>query len=139
MTGILHVEGTMPGIRRFEDLVAWQKARAMTSEIYLATQSGRFARDFGLSAQIQRASVSVMANIAEGFERGSRAEFHQFLSVAKASCAEVRSHLYVASDIGYLSPVDSAKLQAQAEEVTRIVAGLRSAVEKQRDEQRGKR
>ena len=139
MTGILHMEGTMPVIRRFEDLVAWQKARAMTSEIYLATQMGRFARDFGLSGQIQRASVSVMANIAEGFERGNRAEFHQFLSIAKASCAEVRSHLYVASDIGYLSPAAAVRLQAQAEEVTRIVAGLRSAVEKQRDEQRGKR
>ena len=129
----------MPVVQRFEDLVAWQKARTLTREIYLATRDSQFARDFGLSAQIQRASVSVMANLAEGFERANRAEFHQFLSVAKASCAEVRSHLYVASDIGYLGQSDFDRLQGLAEEVTRIVAGLRTAVAKQRDEQRAKR
>ncbi len=127
----------MPVIQRFEDLVAWQKARALTREIYLATRQSEFARDFGLSNQIQRATVSILADIAEGFERGSRADFHQFLSVAKASCAEVRSHLYVAADIGYLSGPEFARLQSIAEEVTRIVAGLRTAVERQRDEQRG--
>jgi four helix bundle protein len=73
----------MATVNRFEDLIAWQKARALAREIYTVSQTGRFARDFGLSGQIQRAASSIMFNLAEGFERGSRAEFHQFLSVAK--------------------------------------------------------
>ncbi len=139
MAGISVREEGMPTIQRFEELVAWQKARELTREVYLVTAEGKFARDYGLAGQIQRASVSIMANIAEGFERGNRAEFHQFLSVAKASCAEVRSHLYVAMDVRYISPDEGTRLQSIAEEVTRIVAGLRKAVEKQRDEQRGKK
>jgi four helix bundle protein len=128
----------MAAITRFEELVAWQKARVLTQEVYAVSRSGSFAKDFGLSSQVQRAAVSVMANIAEGFERGGRAEFHQFLSTAKGSCAEVRSHLYVAADVGYLSEDQAKQLQAAAEELTRIIAGLRSAVQRQRDEQRGK-
>jgi len=77
-----------------------------------------------------------MSNVAEGFERGGRGEFHQFLSTAKASCAEVRSHLYVALDIGYLDRTTFTDLLAKAEEVARIVDGLRSAVAMQRDENR---
>ena len=75
----------MGKIDRFEDLIAWQKARELTKAIYQVTRKGVFAKDFGLSGQIQRAAVSVMSNIAEGFERNRRAEFHQFLSTAKAS------------------------------------------------------
>ena len=93
---------------------------------------GTFAKDFGLSGQIQRAAVSIMSNIAEGFERGGRGEFHQFLSTAKASCAEVRSQLYVAFDIGYLDQRRFDQLLAQAEEVARIVGGLRASVGRQR-------
>jgi len=119
-------------IERFEDLIAWQKARALTHSVYKATQQGTFARDFGLSGQIQRAAVSVMSNVAEGFERGKRGEFHQFLSTAKASCAEVRSQLYVALDVGYLSDSVFGTLLLQAEEVARIVGGLRASVAKQR-------
>jgi len=119
-------------IERFEDLIAWQKARELTRVIYQVSQRGAFAKDFGLSAQIQRAAVSIMANIAEGFERGGRGEFHQFLSTAKASCAEVRSQLYVAFDVGYLGQAEFEQLLAQAEEVARIVGGLRVAVQKQR-------
>lgn len=74
-----------------------------------------------------------MANIAEGFERGGRGEFHQFLSTAKASCAEVRSHLYVALDIGYLERKEFARLLTMAEELARIIGGLRSSVAAQRD------
>src|SRR6185503_10034400 len=92
----------MNKVERFEDLVAWQKARSLTRGIYQMTRQGAFAKDFGLGNQIQRAAVSVMSNIAEGFERGTRGEFHQFLSIAKASCAELRSQLYVALDIGYI-------------------------------------
>ena len=97
----------MARIERFEELVAWQKARVLTQLIYQATQKERFLRDFGLSGQIQRAAVSMMSNVAEGFERGGRGEFHQFLSTAKASCAELRSQLYVAFDVGYLDQKSS--------------------------------
>lgn len=120
----------MAGIGRFEDIVAWQKARVLTREIYLVTASGGFAKDFGLRDQICRASVSVMANIAEGFERASRAEFHQFLVVAKASCAEVRSHLYVALDVGYITEDVFCVLSNMTEEVGRIIGGLRRTVDK---------
>ena len=124
-------------VARFEDLVAWQKARSLTCDIYQMTRQGAFAKDFGLGNQIQRAAVSVMSNIAEGFERGTRGEFHQFLSIAKASCAELRSQLYVALDVGYLEQPQFNALMSDAEEVARIVGGLRAAVERQRNEQRG--
>ena len=124
-------------IERFEELIAWQKARVLTFEIYKATAEGDFARDFGLKNQIQRAAVSVMSNVAEGFERGRPAEFHQFLSVAKASCAELRSQLYVALDVRYLDQAQFEQLMVLAHEVGRIVGGLRAAVERNRDAQRG--
>jgi four helix bundle protein len=123
-------------IERFEELVAWQKARLLTAEIYKATSTGEFGKDFGLKNQIQRAAVSVMSNVAEGFERARPAEFHQFLSMAKASCAELRSQLYVAFDVGYLDKDQFETLMALALEVARIVGGLRSAVERNRDSQR---
>jgi four helix bundle protein len=116
-------------VERFEDLQAWQKARQLTKEIYSVTSQGKFTRDFGLTSQIQRASVSIMANIAEGFERFKRTEFHQFLSIAKASCAEVRSHLYVALDAGYLDEPTFERLQQSATEVSRILGRLRASVE----------
>ena len=122
----------MSKIERFEDLIAWQKARVVTREIYQITRHGAFAKDFGLSGQIQRAAVSIMSNIAEGFERGGRGEFHQFLSTAKASCAELRSQLYVALDIGYLDQRRFDQLLARAEEVGRIIGGLRVSVGRQR-------
>ena len=86
--------GTTPRVEQFEDLVAWQKARILTREIYRITHRGAFARDYGLSGQMHRAAVSIMSNIAEGFERGSRSEFHQIVSTAKSSCGELRSQLY---------------------------------------------
>jgi four helix bundle protein len=119
------------GVQRFEDLRAWQKARELAASIYGVTRTGAFATDYGLSRQIQRAAVSVMSNVAEGFERGRRAEFAQYLSIAKSSCGEVRSQLYVALDAGYLDQITFDSLQARAEEVTRILGGLRSAVERQ--------
>ena len=118
----------MKRIERFEDLVAWQKARLLTQAIYALTRGRMFIKDIGLSGQIQRAAVSVMANIAEGFERNRPGEFHQFLSVAKGSCAEVRSHLYAAYDAGYIDKDQLANILSQAEEVGRIIGGLRIAV-----------
>jgi four helix bundle protein len=120
-------------IERFEDFVAWQKARAMTREIYRITEQGKFAKDFGLRDQIRRAAVSVMSNIAEGFERGRASEFHQFLSIAKASCAEVRSQLYIALDVGHLTQEEFTELMAKATETGRIIGGLRASVEQRRD------
>ncbi len=122
----------MAKVERFEDLIAWQKARGLARAIYEVTRNGDFATDYGLSRQIQRAAVSIMSNIAEGFERGGRGEFHQFLSTAKASCAEVRSHLYVALDAGYLDKASFDPLIQRAEEVARIVGGLRSSVQRQK-------
>ncbi len=119
-------------VERFEDLIAWQKARALTSAIYRVTNQGAFARDFGLKNQICRAAVSVMSNIAEGFERNRPAEFHQFLSIAKASCGEVRSQLYVALDAGYLNQDLFDAMRSQAEEVSRITGGLRSSIVQRR-------
>src|SRR6266705_6876725 len=101
-------------IERFEDFIAWQKARKLTSNVYNVTQIGKFASDYGLKDQMRRAAVSIMANIAEGFERGRPSEFHQFLSVAKGSCAEVRSQLYVALDAGYLNLPTFEALMTQA-------------------------
>ncbi|PJC05758.1 MAG: four helix bundle protein [Gallionellales bacterium CG_4_9_14_0_8_um_filter_55_61] len=121
-------------VERFENLIAWQKARQLTVEIYLITARGDFAKDFGLRDQIRRAAVSVMSNIAEGFDRGSRGEFHQFLVIAKASCAEVRSQLYVAQDVGYITQEIFINLKSSADELSRIIGGLRAAVQKQRDE-----
>ncbi len=129
----------MSKVERFDDLIAWQKARELTKRIYEVTRQGDFAKDFGLKDQIQRAAVSIMSNIAEGFERGGRAEFHQFLSTAKASCAEVRSQLYVALDTGYLSQSAFDQLQSLAEEVGKILGGLRASVQKQRDQEKGLR
>jgi four helix bundle protein len=117
---------------KFEDLIAWQKARDLTRAIYQATAAGSFAKDFVLRDQIRRAAVSVMSNLAEGFERGGRSEFHQFLSVSKSSCAELRSQLYVALDATHLSPSTFRQLMLQAEEVARIIGGLRKAVHTQR-------
>jgi four helix bundle protein len=120
----------------FEDLIAWQKAREPTRAIDQGTRRGAFAKDFGLARQIQCAAVSIMSNIAEGFERSGRRELHQFLSTAKGSCGEVRSQLYVAFEIGYLGKDEFQRLLAQAEEVGRVVGGLHASVEKLRDERR---
>jgi len=128
----------MSKIERFEELIAWQKARELTAAIYRMSRQGSFAKDFGLCGQIQRAAVSTMSNIAEGFERGGRGEFHQFLSTAKGSCGEVRSQLYVALDVGYINQRIFTQLLGQAEEVGRIVGGLRASVQRQRQSPRPK-
>jgi four helix bundle protein len=119
-------------IRRYESLIAWQKAKALTAAIYAATRQGAWAKDYGLAGQIQRAAVSIPSNIAEGFERGGRGEFAQFLSIAKGSCAEVRTQLAISYDVGYLDEDQFNTLMAQAEEVGRLVGGLRAKVSKQR-------
>jgi len=93
-------------VKNFEDFEIWKEARALTREIYQLTRDSKFSKDFDLRNQIRRAAVSIMSNIAEGFERGGNQEFVQFLYVAKASCGEVRSQLYVALDQSYVTPKD---------------------------------
>ena len=90
-------------ISRFEDIEAWKKAREVTRDIYDFTKEGAFAKDFALRDQIRRATISIMSNIAEGFERSGDREFIQFLSVAKGSCGETRAQLYAAFDQQYLT------------------------------------
>jgi four helix bundle protein len=119
----------MATITCFEDLIAWQKARVLTREIYQATGRGSFAKDFELRGQIRDAAVSTMSNIAEGFERRSPGEFSQFLNIAKASCAELRSELYVALDARHLVQHDFDDLQRKAQEVGRLIAGLKMHVD----------
>jgi four helix bundle protein len=123
-------------VERFEDLIAWQRARELTRAIYEVTRAGSFARDFGLAGQIQRAAVSVMSNIAEGFERSRAGEFHQHLSIAKGSCGEVRSQLYVALDVGHVAILQFNELYACAEETGRVIGGLRAAVGRRRDQEK---
>ena len=114
----------MPTVTRFEDLEAWKMARDMTREIYRVTKKEPFCRDFGLKDQICRASVSVMSNIAEGFERDGTKEFINLLSIAKGSCGEVRSQLFVAVDQSYLSSEEFSRLYDLAARNSRIINGL---------------
>jgi four helix bundle protein len=114
----------MPTIEKFEDLEAWRIAREITKEIYRVSKNDSFVRDYGLRDQICRASVSVMSNIAEGFERDGSKEFINFLSIAKGSLGEVRSQLYVAFDQDYISENDFNSIRAKATQNGRVIAGL---------------
>lgn len=122
---------------KFEDLEVWQRALQLTKAIYEATTTGKFAKDFGLSKQIQRASVSIMSNIAEGFDRGNKGDFQRFLLIARASCGEVQSQLYVALDINYLSADDFQALQDQAKELGRMLSALQRKVYQQWQYEKG--
>lgn len=114
----------MPRIRRFEDLEAWKIARLVAKDIYALAGKGGFSRDFGLRNQICRSAVSIMANIAEGFERDGDKEFMNFLSIAKGSAGETRSLLYVGLDQGYMSEAEFAVASARLIECSRIISGL---------------
>jgi four helix bundle protein len=114
----------MAKIERFEDIEAWQKARELTKVIYKITDKGDIAKDFALKDQLRRASISIMGNIAEGFERAGNKEFKQFLAMAKGSVGEVKSHLYVALDSGKMSQQDLNQLMTMADETSRLIAGF---------------
>jgi four helix bundle protein len=114
----------MATFERFEDIEAWQKARRLTAEIYGISKERAFLNDFGLRGQIQRSSVSVMANIAEGFERDGTKEFTYFLSIAKGSLGELKTHLYVAFDQGYIGQETFNRLFDKASEIGRMIGGL---------------
>jgi four helix bundle protein len=111
-------------VQSFEDLNVWKQARLLTQDVYRLTKTEKFSRDFGLRDQIQRAAISVMSNIAEGFERGGNQEFTQFLYVAKASCGEVRSQLYVALDQGYVTHDEAEKLRQSFKRLSGMISNL---------------
>jgi four helix bundle protein len=111
----------MPTINKFENLIIWQEAKELTVSIY----SGfKHTKDFSFKDQIQRASISIMNNIAEGFERGSDKDFSRFLFIAKASAGEVRSMLYLASELQYLEPDQSLNLITQVRKISGSIANF---------------
>jgi four helix bundle protein len=135
----------MASIRRFEDLICWQRARQLTNFIYKATKNSSFSKDNGLKSQIQRAAVSVMSNIAEGFDRGTKTELINFLFIAKGSCGEVKCQLYVAWDGKYIAAPEFKEGYRLAEETSRLLqsfikkvkigsySGLQHKIEKGKD------
>ena len=108
-------------IEKFEDINAWQKSKFLTLLIYKTFGN---QKDYGFRDQIQRASVSVMNNIAEGFERKGDKEFRHFLSIAKGSCGEVRSMLYLGHELKYITKKEFDELYSTAVETSKIIAGL---------------
>ena len=109
----------MTSIKTFEDIKTWNMARKLTSQIYTFSNKGAFSRDYSFRDQIRRASVSIMANIAEGFESQTQSLFITYLGRAKASAGEVRSHLYLAYDLGYLKQNEFNSYQKAAKEISR--------------------
>ena len=114
----------MPKIVRFEDIDAWKKARELARNIYEITSNRELARDFALKNQLQRSAISIMANIAEGFERDGNKEFRQFLAMAKGSVGEVKAQLYVALDAKLINQACFAQNMAIADETSRLLAGF---------------
>ena len=114
----------MPAIDRFEAMEVWQNARAITKKIYSCSGNGNFSKDYGLKEQIQKAAVSIMSNIAEGFERGSNKEFIQFLFIAKGSAGEVRSQLYLALDLGYIKKEKFEELNTELTAISQQLSGF---------------
>jgi four helix bundle protein len=114
----------MPKIEKFEDIEAWQDSRALVKIVYTITQHGSFQKDWGLKDQIQRAAVSIMSNIAEGFERKSDKELCQFLFIAKGSAGEFRSLSYVAYDAGYIDKPTFESLLNSAEIISRKLSSF---------------
>lgn len=135
----------MATIKSFEDLICWQKARQLTKFIYQITAKDSFSRDFGLKDQIRRAVVSIMSNIAEGFDRGTKIELINFFFIAKGSCGEVKCQLYIALDSGYISQIEFNQGYRLCEEVSRLLqsfitkvktgshSGLQYKMEKKKD------
>jgi four helix bundle protein len=117
-------------IRKFEDIQAWQEARSLVRQIYSLTGEGAFAKDFGLRDQVRRAAVSVMANIAEGFDCDSNTEFARFLGIARRSAVEVQSLLYAALDVGYITPEQFKVNYEQAGKTKALISAFKSAMPK---------
>ena len=114
----------MAKFSKFEEITAWQKAYELTLRIYGLSSNGNFAKDFGLRDQLRRASVSIMANIAEGHGRRTNAEFANFLNLARASAAEVQSHLHLAVGLNYIDQKDFDELYENLTEISRMTLAL---------------
>ena len=121
----------MATAKRFEDLEVWQRSRELANLIYAFSKDGTFSRDFGLRDQIRRAAVSIMSNIAEGFESSTQQTFIKYLGHAKASAGEVRAQLYIVKDQGYISEEDFEKAFAMAEICSKQLARFIQYLEKQ--------
>jgi len=115
-------------IKKFEDIIAWQEARKLVSSIYRLTSSGALAKDYGMRDQLQRAAVSAMTNIAEGFDCESKAEFSRFLGIARRSAVEVQSLLYAAFDVGYISEQVFKTEYQQAEKTKALIGGFKRSL-----------
>ena len=114
----------MATAKKFEELEVWIKAKELSVEVYKITNDGEFKKDFGLRDQIRRAGVSIVSNIAEGFERNGNKEFTQFLSLAKGSAGEVRAQLYIAVVLNYINEKDFNFLTEKVTEVSKMLSGL---------------
>ncbi len=114
----------MPTYNSFEDLPVWRGAKELAILIYKTTSKDKFNRDYGLKDQIQRATVSVSSNIAEGFERGTKQEFIQYLYIARGSCGELRSQLFIAKEIGYLDNKEFEELYDVTKKVSKQISGF---------------
>lgn len=125
-------ERCYPKIEKFEDIVAWQEARVLTNMIYTFCREHVFTQDRDLARQLQRASVSTMSNIAEGFERGNPGDYARFLAIACGSCGEVRCQLYVLLDQKYISQSQFETLFSKVSQVNRLIQGLFNAVSRKR-------
>jgi len=111
-------------INRFEDLDCWQEARKLVNSVYSVCSVSEFKKDFGLSDQIKKSAISIMANIAEGFSRKTNKEFIQFLFIAKSSAAELQSHLYIAMDQGYITKEKFTELYDHSDKIQRMISNL---------------
>ena len=120
----------MSKIEKIEDLIVWQKSRELVREIYTLTNKGDFLKDYSLKDQIRRASVSVASNIAEGFGRGGNKEFIQFLSISKGSLYELRTQLYIAIDLEYISETEFSTLNNLIDEVGKLINGFINYLQK---------
>jgi len=114
----------MSSFKSFEEILSWQKAREFNKIIYEITNGTSFTKDIDLSRQIRRASVSISSNIAEGFERNTDIEFVHFLHIAKASAGEVRSQLYLAYDLEYISHNEFENLIFLISEISKLISGF---------------
>ena len=110
--------------KTFEELHIYQRSRELTNNIYTATKKDHFKKDFGLADQIRRAAVSIMSNIAEGYERGSKIEFIQYLDVAKGSCGECRAQLQITRDQNYLSETEYEKQYNLCRQISRMISNF---------------
>lgn len=114
----------MPTVKSFEDLTVWKDARKFTNKIYNLTNKFPKEELYGLTSQIRRATVSIMSNIAEGFDRRSDKEFSNFLSIERASAAEVQNDLYIALDLNYISQTEFNQLYQKAKKIAQQINGL---------------